>query len=730
MTMPGERAWRSHIPALLLLLALQAIVLLPMFPPWRWGTHLHNDDARITSYMISWGQHVLWTRPWDYFAIPLFHPVQGMKAVTETNQLMELVTAPLRIFRNPVLGYNVLMVLNAVLAGMAAYALCFWVTRRRIAAVFGGLVFSGNGYMIWHLWGHPNICCTFPIPLAALCYLKWRKDGRAPAAIGVGVAMVLQFAASLYLGVILGIGLGAMWLFDAARAPRRILCRGELKLIGAVAAAMAVSLALASPYRAMNERLGASRGLDQATLFSASVWSYLLPSHMEGGPEPLAGVAIRKVVPIRTRMEEASFAGWLPLALAASALAWAWRRRENAEAEIVRQMSALALVGFVLSLGPFLWTGNKAIAWRLPFYFIYEYIPPLRFLRATARFSVLCMLAISVGGAVAVARIEASRRLAPAGLRILLAGMLIALLVEYTPISAPATPEVSRDATRAIAELPPDSILAPFPFDSEQWLPTAALKFHPTVTGTVGGVYNHRYRSIRDALTAPMSDQLLARIAATGANTLVVENAVHLPIADNMEGLKPITRWDGGAVYRIEAAPDAAFAAWMSTLPERPDLSHVAAPPAGYAPWKPVRWIVATDTGEWIEYTGDPAMDGFISRGGSDRIGVVAGGVPLAPFRRLAIEFRHDSIGIDHSQARVQWITTRRPLVADSPSIWTTVSGTHDWQYATFDIGANPAFDPTDEVLAFILELPAANYPGMKCEIRGIGVVGVYTEDK
>ena len=87
-----------------------------------------------------------------------------------------LAAAPLTLTARPIATYNVLVVVAIVAAGVAAYLLCWELTRNAAASVAGGLLFGLSPFVLGHMLSeHLNLLVIFPLPLLVLTGLRsWR----------------------------------------------------------------------------------------------------------------------------------------------------------------------------------------------------------------------------------------------------------------------------------------------------------------------------------------------------------------------------------------------------------------------------------------------------------------------------------------------------------------------------------------------------------------------------
>jgi hypothetical protein len=106
-----------------------------------------------------------------------------------------LLALPFTELGNPVLAYNVLVLLALPVAAWCAFLLARRLSGDWRAALVGGYLFGFSSYMLGHAVGHLNLLLVFPVPLAALLlHERFSGDiGRRRFVIGLAAVVVAQF---------------------------------------------------------------------------------------------------------------------------------------------------------------------------------------------------------------------------------------------------------------------------------------------------------------------------------------------------------------------------------------------------------------------------------------------------------------------------------------------------------------------------------------------------------
>lgn len=526
MTHPRFTALGHHLAVFALALALVALYTWPLILD---PAHLLPDhhDPRIFSWIMLTVFRNLLTHPWALFHGNAFYPMGNSLTYSEPLLPPALVAGPLfALTGNPILAYNLTLLGFWALSGWAMYAVTWWLTRSRPAALIAALIFTLSPYRTdYYLEFQMQL--AFGIPLAVYFLVRFLEGQRLRHLAGLLAVFWLQALAVWYYAVILGLGLGVLALQYVAL--RWSDWRARTVLAAALGGAL-LALALAPvawPFFETRQELGFERGLEEADIHSADVLTYfetgparlyrfsptghiaetslflgfgaltlailslgwLRRRERSAGPERLltvgvlAGLALSVLVlashgrirvgPVRTALPAFSTAGvaLLVLALARHA-AEGWRRwrqgareRQLTERDWVTLLLGLAAVAFLLSLGPVVHLGRRPLGPGL-YTWLYLHLVPLHALRVTTRFGVLVVFAGALLAAFGVKWL--SERLPPRVRLPVAGGFALLLLLEYAcfPLPYGRVEWEKRPAVyRWLAQQPGDFAVVEVPMD-------------------------------------------------------------------------------------------------------------------------------------------------------------------------------------------------------------------------------------------------------------------------
>jgi hypothetical protein len=401
--------------------ALSLFVLLSLVLTYPLVLHMADavedrQDALLNVWITAWDGHQLLSNPLDLFDANIFYPYPRTLAYSELllgNGLLALpVTAATG---NPVLGYNVALLLSFVLSGLGMYLLVQRLTRSPGAGLVAGTIFAFSAYRMTNL-AQAQLLTTQWMPFALLALHQMVRRPRPRYVAAFVLFFCLQSLSSFYYAILLAMAVAGLVLWEVA-VWVSLRARGQqygsapvrkVALYVLVAAVLCVLIVLpfALPYFQVQSELGFERSLADSEPFSASLRQYLMVSPesvlhgrwLPSDDTPLAGgYAV-----------DALFPGLVALALALWGLA-----RGSGRARWFFLL--LALVSFVLSLGPrlYLSPGEPAgLEIALPYSWLYAIVPGFKALRAPVRFDAMVMLSLAIlaGYGVAATRKDRPKR--------------------------------------------------------------------------------------------------------------------------------------------------------------------------------------------------------------------------------------------------------------------------------------------------------------------------------
>ncbi len=345
------------------------------------GTLSRNDngDAQLNEWILAWIAHQLPRDPTRLFQGNIFHPAPDTLAFSEPLIVPALLGAPLAwLGASPVLVYNAMLIAGFALTAFAGFALVFRWTGDRAAALVSGSLLAFNTHTLTRL-AHVQGLHLYGLPLALLSTDRLLTHARTRDALTLAFWMTVMAYTSGYLVVFATVMIAVVLLTrlpEWRRQPQRI--------VKGFAIATAVSglaiLPLMIPYLRVARDQHMVRTVDSVGEYSATLKGYLAAAgtiHFS----TWSGAFFRDPV-------DSFFPGFTAIALCVAACWFAFRRdaADSRRRSLVVMLLAIATVGVVLSLG----TQTPVYGW------LYAFFPPMRGLRAAARFGNLFLLGLAV----------------------------------------------------------------------------------------------------------------------------------------------------------------------------------------------------------------------------------------------------------------------------------------------------------------------------------------------
>ena len=321
----------------------------------------------------------IWFLRWDIFALthhlnPLFsdyldHPAGINLMWNPARWTQALLVAPVTLAFGPVLAYNLSQVLGLTLSAAAAYLALVVIVGSRPGAFAGGLLYGFSPYMVGHAPIHSDFIFLPIPPLVLLAFYRAVLSPRAsPRRWGIllgllGAAQFLaaeEVAATMALVAALGVLLLLLW-----RSVDRDRLRRGLEATAVAAAVAAAILALPVAYQ-FGGPAAVHGDFHGPGFYVSDLFGFVVPTST-------LAVYPHFVVALSSRFaggptENTAYLG-LPLLALLAYTAWRWRG-----VLLVRWSAALLTLTAVLSLGPFLQAGGRALTIPLP-WLVLQFVP-------------------------------------------------------------------------------------------------------------------------------------------------------------------------------------------------------------------------------------------------------------------------------------------------------------------------------------------------------------------
>lgn len=538
----------------LFFLLLTVLMLYPLsFEP---ATHARETgDTLLVTWILAWDTRTIFTNPLHLFDGNIFYPFPDSLAFSEAMVGSVPISAPvIWLTGNPLLAHNVVLLASFFLCCLGTYLLVRYLTNSTAAGLLAGVVFAFAPYKFDQIAHLPFLTAQW-MPFALLFLHRGLSRRRWRDFLAFSACLALQALSSFYYAFFFSLAIALFVVYFGLLKRREIGADVALKFVVAGALAAALVLPFSLPYFRAQALYSFSRSLDETKDLSATFQDYFAapPSNLLYG-HITAPLTSRSKWPVEHFLFPGLLAPLLALAgvvrilgfpagssgASVSTEVMPIDRRFGLHIEISAMESQayyllLAILAFVLSLGPTLRLFGKDTGVPLPYAFLYDFVPGFTALRVPTRFDVLVMLALSVLAGYGLARIL--RSLARSGIarvfRTVCAAAAVGIVVaEYASIPLPIVPVdtggsvpfvyqwlAKREPAAVVAELPSDEVQD---FRYEYF---STYHWHPILNGQSGFV-PPGYAEVSARINAFPGSAAIEDLRALGVRYVVVHGAV------------------------------------------------------------------------------------------------------------------------------------------------------------------------------------------------------------
>jgi hypothetical protein len=388
----------------------------------------------------------------------LFFPIGAPLGFHTYTPLLGLIAWPFIKLFGLTNTYTLFTLLGPTLAAIGTYFLALHITKNRWAAFYAGCAYAALPDQAYRMVGHLNLNQTWVLPFALLALIRFYETPRRRTIIELGTALGVSLWVDAIFTSFVVIATLVFVLCKFRTTLRKPMIINWLK-VGAIAIVTASPILFAMFRDIKNNQLDPLPGWGEANHTNADVFSYVIPSQFN----PITGSWFAGAQIKYTVGERFAFLGWSVLALALVSL-FLWKSPWK------KTISVMALVFFVLSLGPFLlflgaqghhftYLGER---FNVPLpYFLLHFIPIINGVRIPARFEFMTnLLFIVMAAAALTALMQRKPKWTPAFAIVAIALMTLESLpgnvppLHSTKIPTPYTAINNDSGNGAVLELP------------------------------------------------------------------------------------------------------------------------------------------------------------------------------------------------------------------------------------------------------------------------------------
>lgn len=403
--------------------------------------HLYDaGDSFLNSWILAWDAHALFSEGISIWDAPIFYPVKNTLAFSENMFGNLWITIPIQYAtNNHIFAANMLILTSYILCMYFVFLLIRDMTGSHSGGLVGGILFSFNPYR-WGHTAHLQLLPFFWAPLALLFANRFMKEPKKKYFFGMLSFTLLQYYASIYLGMMLLTMLIVMFsvhIVNDKKGSERWIYVTDKNLRNMFVVGLALSvlalLPLALPYYNVAKKWHFVRSLDENAMYAAEPLSFFIPlsSNTYRWINNISAGRIRGG-------EGAVFFGLTPWILTLVGFIFIFRQRQHKsdmQRQAIIRFAWTALAMGILMLGPFLILFDDNTHIPMPYQLFYYLIPGFKAMRVPARFAQPLLLCLSVMAGFAAARLLESWKKWSQNRRISL--LLVILTLFYLDYAVP-----------------------------------------------------------------------------------------------------------------------------------------------------------------------------------------------------------------------------------------------------------------------------------------------------
>ncbi len=415
-------------------------------------------DPLFEIWVMRTVQHRLVNDPLNLYDSNAFHGFDGSLAYSEEAISTALLAWPVYLVTgNDVLAYNVMLLSAFWLVAFAVYLLARELGASPGAAFIAGIVASFAPARYAHL-SHLHMLVIGWLPLALWALTRYVRGGRDGYLVLAGTALAIQFLASLHMAVfatvVLALYLPLLLWFE--RQEGEWSPSGIARLAIALIVPYLILAPTLVPHLQVGDQYKMSRPRWEVEALSSSPSAYLSTYVTNGFWNGIINTSSEPFFPGLV-----AIVGGL-LALLVWRRWWVWFA------------ASLTLVAAVLSFGFDVEVAGRSV--KMPYWLIYELVPPIRDIRGVGRFGLLTALGLPLLAAFGYSALwrrfrgRAGEYVVPVGVALTAMLAIFACLELRAPARADPAPDgesmavyewLAGQPNGAIAEFPANGLLVP-----------------------------------------------------------------------------------------------------------------------------------------------------------------------------------------------------------------------------------------------------------------------------
>ena len=365
-------------------------------------------DALLNIYTLNWEYRWITDSSVSFKTFLdglIFYPAPYTIALTENSFGLQLLFFPIRYLTGDALfAYNLTVFFSFPIAAFTQFLFVRWLTGSTTGAFLGGWIW-GFSPMRYAQIGHFHLLPVWWFSIASLSLFKFFEAPSLLWLLVCNFALVFQYMSSISLGVFLACTLAVITSCFAKHQWQHLkgfYLQYRVAIWSLLLVNIFFGICFFWPYYQASRLWPLARSLNENIVYSAELQNYLSATTYHPIYGPLTQIFSAKDAP----WEKWLFVGVTPLLLVLLTFSLRMNSAFSSHSRYLcfKSLAWVAIVGFVLSLGPQLVVSQHNTHIPLPYTLAYYLLPGFKSLRVPSRFSILFLFGLSAWCSLTICR--------------------------------------------------------------------------------------------------------------------------------------------------------------------------------------------------------------------------------------------------------------------------------------------------------------------------------------
>ena len=358
-------------------------------------------DELLIAWISNWNIHKLFENPLGFinlFNTNSFFPYLNTLAYSETFITSSLISfLPLLIFKESIVANNFTIISSILLLGFGSYLLTFYITRNYLLSFLSGILIQFSPVTLDKIV-HLQVLAIYFLPFSIYFFLNFLRIKKFIYYLLFLFMLLLQVYNSFMPGYFIIFSSLIICFFFIAENKKRINLFKSKKIIISSLVLILLTIPIILPYYKVSDEFKYVRDIREAIHLSLQPEDFLSTNSYSRLNEIFASFSFNQCSHVNCEVKP-GFLGSIFSVLAIFSsiyLFFNWKRQKY----IIKSLFTTAILGLILSLGPFLhlarYTIHNPFPIPLPYALFYYTLPGFNGFRNSSRFEMLFLILMAI----------------------------------------------------------------------------------------------------------------------------------------------------------------------------------------------------------------------------------------------------------------------------------------------------------------------------------------------